>query len=93
MLPFSYLLRNLLRRPVRSLVTIAGVAATTLLVVALLTIWPVTLGVEGHGIDLSPGWSTVWQSLLAALLVGIFASLPPAFAAARRPLHLGVKAD
>jgi len=35
MLPFSYLLRNLLRRPVRSLVTIAGVAATTLLVVAM----------------------------------------------------------
>lgn len=63
------------------------------LVVALLTVWPVTLGVEGHGIDLSPGWSTVWQSLLAALLVGTFASLPPAFAAARRPLHLGVKAD
>lgn len=35
MLPFTYLLRNLLRRRVRSLVTIAGIAATTLLVVAM----------------------------------------------------------
>ena len=35
MLPFSYLLRNLLRRRVRSLVTMLGIAATTLLVVAM----------------------------------------------------------
>jgi len=34
-LPFSYLLRNLLRRRVRSLVTMLGIAATTLLVVAM----------------------------------------------------------
>lgn len=35
MLPFSYLLRNLLRRRVRTIVTISGIAATTLLVVAM----------------------------------------------------------
>jgi putative ABC transport system permease protein len=35
MLPFSYLLRNLLRRRIRTFVTIAGVAATTLLVIGM----------------------------------------------------------
>ncbi|MBK8975587.1 MAG: ABC transporter permease [Planctomycetes bacterium] len=35
MLPFGYLVRNLLRRPLRSLVTVFGVAATTLLVIAM----------------------------------------------------------
>lgn len=35
MLPFSYLLRNLLRRRVRTFVTIAGIAATTLLVIGM----------------------------------------------------------
>lgn len=35
MLPFGYLLRNLLRRRVRTLVTVGGVTATTLLVVAM----------------------------------------------------------
>ncbi len=35
MLPFAYLLRNLLRRRLRSLVTICGVVLTTLLVIAM----------------------------------------------------------
>ena len=35
MLPFSYLLRNLLRRRVRTAVTVMGIAATTLLVIAM----------------------------------------------------------
>jgi len=35
MLPFSYLIRNLLRRRIRTLVTILGIAATTLLVIAM----------------------------------------------------------
>jgi len=63
------------------------------LVVALLTIWPVTLGVEGYGIDLAPTMATAGQSMLAALVTGTLASLPPAIAVARRPLHLGVKAE
>ena len=35
LLPFGYLLRNLLRRPLRSAITIAGIAAVTILVVAM----------------------------------------------------------
>lgn len=35
LLPFGYVLRNLLRHGVRSVVTIAGIAATTLLVIAM----------------------------------------------------------
>lgn len=35
MLPFAYLLRNLLRRRLRTAVTVLGIAATTLLVVAM----------------------------------------------------------
>ena len=35
MLPIGYLLRNLLRRRVRTVVTVGGIAATTLLVVAM----------------------------------------------------------
>ena len=35
MLPFSYLIRNLLRRRLRTVVTVLGIAATTLLVVAM----------------------------------------------------------
>lgn len=62
-------------------------------VLALLLVRPVTLGVEGYGIDLQPSWSTVASCLLAALLVGIVASLPPAIATARRPLARGVKEE
>ena len=35
MLPFGYVLRNLLRRRARTLVTLAGIAATTMLVIAM----------------------------------------------------------
>jgi len=62
-------------------------------VYAILTIWPVTLGVEGHGIDLAPDGRMVLQCLLAALAVGLVASIPPAIAVARRPLSLSVKAS
>ena len=62
-------------------------------VYAILTIWPVTLGVEGHGIDLAPDGRMVLQCLLAALAVGLAASIPPAIAVARRPLSLSVKAS
>jgi putative ABC transport system permease protein len=72
---------------------LAGGLLGTGLVVTLLVLRPVTLGVEGYGIDLAPGLHTVLQSLLAALAIGVLASLAPAFAVARRPLHLGVKAE
>lgn len=71
---------------------IGGILGTAI-VTGLLTIWPVTLGVEGHGIDLTPSMRMVTQSLVAALAVGIVASLPPAIAVARRPLYLSVKTD
>jgi putative ABC transport system permease protein len=71
---------------------IGGVLGTAVVVV-ILTVWPVTLGVEGFGIDLVPGVGTVISSLVAALAVGALASVPPAIAVARRPLSLGVKAD
>lgn len=64
-----------------------GIAA----VLALLWLRPITIGVEGHGIDLVPGLATAGQALLAALATGAVASLPPALAVAWRPLHLGVK--
>jgi putative ABC transport system permease protein len=72
---------------------LAGGLLGTGLVVTLLVLKPVTLGVEGYGIDLAPGLHTVMHSLLAALAIGVLASAAPAFAVARRPLHLGVKAE
>ncbi len=72
---------------------LCGGAIGTALVVVLLLIHPVTLGVEGYGIDLVADGKVAAQSLLAALLTGAVASLPPAIAVARRPLHLGVKAE
>jgi len=72
---------------------LAGGVLGTGLVVTLLVLRPVTLGVEGYGIDLTPGVQTVLHSLLAALAIGILASAAPAFAVARRPLHVGVKAE
>jgi len=70
---------------------VAGGAVGTAVVLTLLSLHPVTLGVEGYGIDLVPTWATVASCLLAALAVGTVASLPPAIAIARRPLALGVK--
>ncbi|MCR9247972.1 MAG: ABC transporter permease [bacterium] len=72
---------------------LAGGVIGTGLVVGLLMIWPLTLGVEGYGIDMEPTVTVVLQSLLAAFGIGVCASIVPAFAVARRPLALGVKAD
>lgn len=72
---------------------LCGGAIGTALVMVMLSLWPVTLGVEGYGIDLAPSFATAGQSMLAALVTGVLASLPPAIAVARRPLHLGVKAE
>ena len=72
---------------------LAGGLFGTAIVVTVLLIWPLTLGVEGYGIDMEPTASTVGQSLLAALAIGVVSSLPPAIAVARRPLALGVKTE
>ncbi|MCU0863674.1 MAG: ABC transporter permease [Planctomycetes bacterium] len=68
-----------------------GGALGTGAVLLLLSVFPLTLGVEGYGIDLLPGVHTVVHCLLAAIGIATLASLPPAFAATRRPLHLGIK--
>jgi putative ABC transport system permease protein len=70
---------------------VVGGALGTGIVLLLLWLRPVTLGVEGYGIDLQPGVGTLAVALLAALVTGALASLPPAISVARRPLHLGVK--
>jgi putative ABC transport system permease protein len=70
---------------------VLGGAVGTGAVLLLLLVRPVTLGVEGYGIDLVPGFGIAGSALLAALATGALASLPPAIAVARRPLHLGVK--
>lgn len=63
----------------------------TAIVFTLLILRPITLGVEGYGIDLVPTAATAAQALLAASSIGVLASIPPAVAICRRPLHLGVK--
>jgi putative ABC transport system permease protein len=70
---------------------LAGGAIGTGLVLLLLWLRPLTLGVEGHGIDLAPHATTFAHCMLAALLTGAIASCGPAIATARRPLHLGIK--
>lgn len=68
---------------------VVGAGAVT----ALLAVHPLTLGVEGHGIDLLPSASAAGQTLLASLAVGTLASVFPALAVARRPLILGVQSE
>lgn len=72
---------------------VLGGALGTAVIVIWLTLVPLTLGIEGYGIDLSPGVGTVVQTMVAALLTGVVASVLPAIAVARRPLAWGVKAD
>ena len=72
---------------------LAGGVLGTGLVMALLWMSPVTLGVEGHGIDLVPSGDAMAQALFASLAIGAFASSFPAISLARRPLLLGVKAE
>jgi len=65
----------------------------TALVLGFFWIHPVTLGVEGYGIDFKPRLDVALHAMLASLVVGVVASAGPAFEAARRPLHLAVKAE
>lgn len=62
-------------------------------VLTLLALHPVTLGIEGHGIDLAPTVRVAIDGMLTAALCGTLASLPAAFAAASRPLSLAVKEE
>lgn len=54
---------------------------------------PLTLGIEGWGIDLEPDPGLVLTAVGVAVGVGILAALGPAFEILRRPLAAAVKAD
>lgn len=76
--------------------TVLGVLGGTIgigIVLGALAAFPVTLGVEGYGIDVAPTLRVVLNSLAATVAVAVLASLVPAIAVARRPLYLGIKAE
>jgi putative ABC transport system permease protein len=64
-----------------------GVAA----VFAALLLHPVTLGIEGFGIDLLPEPSLFLLGMAVSAGVGLLAAIGPAIEILRRPLHLSVK--
>ncbi len=83
-----------------SLITIEGILlsiAGGILGVGAIVVWlsisPLTLGVEGWGIDILPDLSLALMSLGVAAVVGLLAALGPALETLRRPLALAVKAD
>ena len=83
-----------------SLITIEGILlsiAGGVLGVGAVMLWlslsPLTLGVEGWGIDILPDTSLALMSLGVAAIVGFLAALGPALDTMRRPLALAVKAD
>lgn len=66
---------------------VVGIGAVSL----WLTFAPVTLGIEGYGIDLAPTAALFVRSLLVAVAVGVVAALGPVIELLRRPLALAVK--
>lgn len=83
-----------------SLITIEGILlsiAGGILGVGAIVVWlsisPLTLGVEGWGIDILPDLSLALMSLGVAAVVGLLAALGPALETLRRPLALAVKAE
>jgi putative ABC transport system permease protein len=72
---------------------LAGGVLGTGLVAGWLWLQPLTLGVEGYGIDLLPSPKLLLQSLGVAFGIGVVAALPPAIAVGLRPLLHGVKAE
>ncbi len=54
---------------------------------------PLTLGVEGWGIDIEPDLPLIWAAGVVTLLVGVFAAIGPAVQTFRRNLALAVKPD
>ena len=88
------------RATLAGLITIEGVLlsiAGGVLGVGAVMLWlslsPLTLGVEGWGIDILPDASLALLSLGVAAGVGVIAAIGPALETLRRPLALAVKAD
>ena len=75
------------------LLSIAGGVLGVGAVVVWLTLSPLTLGVEGWGIDILPDAGLALLSIGVAALVGLVAALGPALETWRRPLALAVKED
>lgn len=73
------------------LLALAGGLLGSGAVAAWLTASPVTLGIEGYGIDLVPEPVLIARSLLVAAGIGVLAALGPAIEVLRRPLALAVK--
>jgi len=72
---------------------LAGGALGAGAVVAVLALFPLTLGVEGWGIDVLPEGRLVLGALGVAALVGVLAAVAPALEVLRRPLAQAVKAE
>jgi putative ABC transport system permease protein len=62
-------------------------------IVAWLAASPLTLGVEGWGIDILPDAALALTALGVACVIGVVAALGPAFETLRRPLAVAVKAE
>lgn len=73
------------------MLSLAGGALGVGVVAAWLYSWPLTLGVEGWGIDIVPDNAIIALGLVASLLVGIVAAIGPALDIMRRPLATAVK--
>lgn len=73
------------------LLALAGSALGVAAVVAWLQAAPVTLGIEGLGIDLAPEPGLVLRCALVALGMGVAAALGPVIEVWRRPLAVAVK--
>jgi len=75
------------------LLSVAGGALGVGAVAAWLYSWPLTLGIEGWGIDIEPDSGIMLMGIAAAILIGILASVAPALEILRRPLAVAVKED
>lgn len=73
------------------LLALAGAALGVAAVLCWLHLAPVTLGIEGIGIDLAPEPGLVLRCALVALGIGVLAAMAPVAELWRRPLALAVK--
>jgi putative ABC transport system permease protein len=73
------------------LLALAGGVVGTGAVVGFFAIHPMTLGVEGFGIDFLASRSVLTGGLVASLAIGVLASVGPALDLLLRPLHAAIK--
>ncbi len=73
------------------LLALTGGLLGTGAVVGFFGIHPMTLGVEGFGIDFLASRSVLTSGLVASLVIGVLASVGPALDLLLRPLHAAVK--